>query len=264
MNTSPFKALSATKLKIVVIGGGGLIGAKVVADLQKRGHEVIAASRSSGVNAVTGEGLAQTLAETQVVVDVSNSPTFEDQAVMDFFEKSGRNLLAAEAVAGVGHHVLLSIVGTDQLLASGYFRGKMAQENLVRVSLIPYTIVRATQFFEFVGGIADLATKERTVRLPAARMQPILSDDVATIIADAALAEPLNGMVELAGPDQFGQDEFVRKFLSAKRDPRTVMTDPRAPYYGVLLNDQSLAPGKDPIISPTHFSDWLRRIGEQL
>ena len=188
-------------MKIVVIGGSGLIGKKLVNNLRQQGHEVVAASPSSGVNTLTGEGLAEALAGAQVVVDVANSPSFEDKAVLEFFETSGRNLLAAEAAAGVGHHVALSVVGTDRLLASGYFRAKMAQENLIKASTIPYTIVRATQFFEFVGGIAQSATDGQTVRLPPALMQPIVSDDVAAALADVAVGEPLNGTVELAGPE---------------------------------------------------------------
>src|SRR5215471_18710863 len=188
-----------SNMKIVVIGGSGLIGKKVVMNLRQHGHEVVAASPSSGVNTITGEGLAQALASAQVVVDVANAPSWEDNAVLEFFETSGRNLLAAEAVAGVRHHVALSVVGTDRLLSSGYFRAKMAQEKLIKASNIPYTIVRATQFFEFVGGIAQSATDGQTVRLPSAMMQPIVSDDVAAALADVAIAEPLNGTVEIAG-----------------------------------------------------------------
>src|SRR5512144_835225 len=210
------------RIKIVVIGGSGLIGTKLVKNLRQHGHEVAAASPSSGVNTLTGEGLAEALTEAQVVVDVANSPSFEDKAVLEFFETSGRNLLAAEAAAGVGHHVALSVVGTDRLLASGYFRAKMAQENLIKASSIPYTIVRATQFFEFVGGIAQSATEGETVRLPSAMMQPIVSDDVAAVVADVALEEPLNGMVDLAGPEPIRQDDLVRQFLSATGDARTV------------------------------------------
>ena len=244
-------------MKIVVIGGSGLIGKKVVKNLRQHGHEVVAASPSSGVNTVTGEGLAQALAGAQVVVDVANAPSWEDKAVLEFFETSGRNLLAAEAAAGVGHHVALSVVGTDRLLASGYFRAKMAQENLIKASPIPYTIVRATQFFEFVGGIAQSATEGQTVRLPPALMQPIVSDDVAAVMADAALAEPLNGTVELAGPEPIRQDDLVRQFLNATGDARTVITDPKALYYGIAVNDQSLTPGDNPLLGPTHFEDWL-------
>lgn len=247
------------KLKIVVIGGTGLIGTKVVSNLRQRGHEVVAAAPSSGVNTITGEGLADALAGAQVVVDVANAPSWEDKAVLEFFEKSGRNLLAAETAAGVGHHVALSVVGTERLLASGYFRAKLAQENLIKTSSIPYTIVRATQFFEFVGGIAQAATEGQTVRVPAAMMQPIVSEDVAAVMADTALAEPLNGMMEVAGPDPIRQDELVRQFLSATGDPRTVVTDESALYFGIALNDQSLTPGDNPILGPTRCADWLSR-----
>lgn len=258
MNTNIPSAKVGTNIwKIVVIGGSGLIGTKLVKNLLRQGHEVVAASPSTGVNTITGEGLAEALAGAQVVVDVANAPSWEDQAVLEFFEKSGRNLLAAEAAAGVGHHVALSVVGTERLLASGYFRAKLAQENLIKASSIPYTIVRATQFFEFVGGIAQAATQGETVRLPAALMQPIVSDDVADVMADVAVAEPLNGTVELAGPEPIRQDELVRKFLSATGDPRTVTTDPSALYYGIALTDQSLTPGDNPRIGPTRFEDWL-------
>jgi uncharacterized protein YbjT (DUF2867 family) len=258
MNTNIPSAQVGTNIrKIVVIGGSGLIGTKLVKNLLRQGHEVVAASPSTGVNTITGEGLAEALVGAQVVVDVANAPSWEDQAVLEFFEKSGRNLLAAEAAAGVGHHVALSVVGTERLLASGYFRAKLAQENLIKASSIPYTIVRATQFFEFVGGIAQAATQGETVRLPAALMQPIVSDDVADVMADVAVAEPLNGTVELAGPEPIRQDELVRKFLSATGDPRTVTTDPSALYYGIALTDQSLTPGDNPRIGPTRFEDWL-------
>jgi uncharacterized protein YbjT (DUF2867 family) len=258
MNTNIPSAQVGTNIrKIVVIGGSGLIGTKLVKNLLRQGHEVVAASPSTGVNTITGEGLAEALAGAQVVVDVANAPSWEDQAVLEFFEKSGRNLLAAEAAAGVGHHVALSVVGTERLLASGYFRAKLAQENLIKASSIPYTIVRATQFFEFVGGIAQAATQGETVRLPAALMQPIVSDDVADVMADVAVAEPLNSTVELAGPEPIRQDELVRKFLSATGDPRTVTTDPSALYYGIALTDQSLTPGDNPRIGPTRFEDWL-------
>jgi uncharacterized protein YbjT (DUF2867 family) len=246
-------------MKIVVIGGSGLIGTKLVKNLRQLGHEVVAASPSSGVNTITGEGLAEALAGTQVVVDVANSPSWEDKAVLEFFETSGRNLLAAEAAAGVGHHVALSVVGTERLLASGYFRAKMAQENLIKASKVPYTIVRATQFFEFVKGIAQAATEGQTVRLPPALMQPIVSDDVAAALADVAINAPVNGMIELAGPERIRQDELVRRFLSANKDPRKVATDVRARYYGIELNDQSLTPGDNPRIGPTRFADWLSR-----
>src|SRR6516162_7416245 len=246
-------------MKIVVIGGTGLIGKKTVAILRQHGDEVLPASPSSGVNTVTGEGLAQALAGAQVVVDVANAPSWEDQAVLEFFEKSGRNLLAAEAAAHVGHHVALSVVGTDRLLASGYFRAKLAQENLIKASPIPYTIVRATQFFEFVGSIAQFATEGATVRLPSALMQPIVSDDVAAALADVAIAETLNDTVELAGPEPIRMDELVRRFLNATGDSRKVITDANALYYGVKVNDQSLTPGENPRLGSTHFADWLSR-----
>src|SRR5437016_764033 len=246
-------------MKIVVIGGSGLIGKKVVRNLRRHGHEVVAASPSSGVNTVTGEGLAQALAGARVVVDVANAPSWEDNAVLAFFETSGRNLLAAEAAAGVGHHIALSVVGTDRLLASGYFRAKMAQEKLIKASPIPYTIVRATPFFEFVGGIAQAATEGQTVRLPPVLMQPIASDDVAAVMADVALAEPLNGTFDLAGPEPIRQDDLVRQFLHATRDPRTVVTDPKALYYGLTVDDRSLTPGARPRLGSTRFADWLSR-----
>jgi uncharacterized protein YbjT (DUF2867 family) len=244
-------------MKIVVIGGSGLIGTKLVKNLRQHGHEVVAASPSSGVNTITGEGLAKALTGAQVVVDVANAPSFEDKAVLEFFETAGRNLLGAEAAAGVKHHVALSVVGTDHLLASGYFRAKMAQENLIKASPIPYTIVRATQFFEFVGAIAQSATDGQMVRLPPALMQPIVSDDVAAALADVAVEEPLNGTVELAGPEPIRMDELVRRFLSANRDARQVTTDVHAGYFGTAVNDQSLTPGDNPRIGPTRFEDWL-------
>ena len=246
-------------MKIVVIGGSGLIGTKLVNNLRQHGQEVVAASPSSGVNTITGEGLAKALTGAQVVVDVSNAPSWEDKAVLEFFETSGRNLSAAEAAAGVGHHVALSVVGTDRLLASGYFRAKMAQENLIKASKIPFTIVRATQFFEFVGGLAQSATEGQTVRLPPVLMQPIGADDVAAVMADVALAEPLNGTFDLAGPEPIRQDDLVRQFLKATGDPRTVITDPKALYYGINVNDQSLTPGAHPRLGPTRFEDWLSR-----
>lgn len=243
--------------KIVVIGGSGRIGSKVVENLRRFGHEVVAASPSTGVNTLTGEGLAEVLADADVVVDVANAPVWEDKAVLEFFETSGRNLLAAEAAAGVGHHVALSVVGTERLLSSGYFRAKLAQEELIKASPIPYTIVRATQFFEFVGGIAQAATEGQTVRVPAAMMQPIVSDDVAAAVAKVAVERPLNGMVETAGPDRIRQDELVRQYLEAVGDARTVITDPSALYWGIALDDRSLTPGDDPILGSTHFKDWL-------
>jgi uncharacterized protein YbjT (DUF2867 family) len=246
-------------MKIVVIGGTGMIGSKLVKILRERGHEVVAASPSSGVNTISGEGLSEALKGAQVVVDVANAPNWEDNAVLAFFETSSRNLLAAEAAAGVGHHVALSVVGTDRLLASGYFRAKMSQEELIKASKIRYTIVRATQFFEFVGAIAQSATDGKMVRLPPAMMQPIVSDDVAAALADVALAKPLNGTVELAGPDPIRMDDLVRQFLVARHDPRHVITDPATGYFGTPVTDRSLTPGNNPRIGPTHFADWLSR-----
>jgi uncharacterized protein YbjT (DUF2867 family) len=250
-------------IKIVVIGGSGLIGSKLVNDLRDQGHEVVAASPSTGVNTVTGEGLADALKGAQVVVDVANAPLWEDKAVLEFFETSGRNLLAAEKAAGVKHHVALSVVGTDRLLASGYFRAKMAQEKLITDSKIPYTIVRATQFFEFVPSIAKLATEGSAIRVPPVLMQPIVSDDVAAALADVALGEPINGMLEIAGPDQIRQDELVREFLNATGDARKVIPDAHARYYGLEVNDQSLVPGRNPRLCPTHFAEWLRHYAPQ-
>lgn len=246
-------------MKIVVIGGSGLIGKKLVGLLRERGHEVIPASPSSGVNAVTGQGLSEALAAAQTVVDVANAPSWEDQAVLEFFEASTRNLLAAEASAGVRHHVALSVVGTERLLASGYFRAKLAQENLIQAGGIPYTIVRATQFFDFTGAIAQFAMDGQTVRLPPALMQPIASEDVAAALADVAVARPLNGMIEIAGPEPIPMDELVRRFLAASRDARQVIADAQALYYGIAVNDQSLTPGEHPRLGPTRFADWLSR-----
>ena len=250
-------------MKIVVIGGSGLIGTKLVDNLRQHGHELVAASLSSGVNILTGAGLAQALTDAQVVVDVANSPSFEDKAVLEFFETAGRNLLAAEAAAGVGHHVALSVVGADRLPESGYLRAKMAQEKLIKASRIPYTILRSTQFFEFVSGIAQSATDGQTVRLPPALAQPVASDDVAAALADVAVEEPLNGTVELAGPERISLDELVRRFLSATQDQRKVTTDVHARYFGAELNDQSLTPGDNPRIGPTRFEDWLSRFIHQ-
>jgi uncharacterized protein YbjT (DUF2867 family) len=253
------------KMKIVVIGGTGLIGSKVVNILRQGGHEVVAASPSTGVNTITGDGLAKALAGAQVVVDVANSPSFEDKPAMEFFEASGRNLLAAEKVAGVRHHVALSVVGTDRLLGSGpgslsgYFRAKMAQENLIKASGIPFTIVHATQFFEFTNGIAQSGTEGSTIRLSPILMQPMAADDVAAAVADAALAEPVNGMIEVAGPDQIRQDELVRQFLGATGDARQVITDDRSRYFGIEVNDQSLLPGANPRLGTIRFQDWLNR-----
>ena len=251
------------KIKIVVIGGTGLIGRKVVNKLCHRGQEVIGASPSTGVNAITGEGLAETLAGTQVVVDVANAPSWEDKAVMEFFQTAGRNLIAAEAVAGVRHHVALSIVGADRLPANGYLRAKVAQENLIKASGIPFTIVRSTQFFVFVKGMIQSATEGETVRLSPALMQPIAADDVATALAGFALAKPLNGTVEIAGPEPIRMDEFGRRFLRATDDPRKVIIDVHALYFGTELNDRSLTPGNNARIAPTHFEQWLNRATER-
>lgn len=250
--------MTKKNFKIVVIGGTGLIGTKLVKNLRQRGHDVVPAAPSTGVNTITGEGLDEALEGTQVVVDVANAPSWEDKAVLEFFETSGRNLLAAEAAAGVDHHVALSVVGTDRLLASGYFRGKIAQEKLIKDSEIPYTIVRATQFFEFVNFIAHYTTEAGTVRLPPVLMQPIASDDVAAALADVALEEPIDGMMEIAGPDKIRQDELVRQFLSATGDATKVIADANARYYGAEVNDQSLVPGPNPRLGPTHFADWLK------
>jgi len=247
-----------THMKIVVIGGSGLIGTRLVNQLRQRGQEVVAASPSSGVNTITGEGLAKALAGAQVVVDVSNAPSWEDKAVFEFFETSGRNLSAAEAAAGVGHHVALSVVGTDRLLESGYFRAKMAQEELIKTAGIPYTIVRATQFFEFTGGIAQFSTVGQTVHLPPALFQPMAADDVATALAEVAFDTPANGVIEIAGPERVGLDKLVQRFLTATNDPRKVITDKEARYYGLLVDDQSLTPGVNPRTGATSFEDWLQ------
>lgn len=244
-------------MKIVVIGGSGLIGTKLVNRLRKQGHEVVAASPKSGVNTITGEGLSETLAGAQVVVDVANSPSFEDKAVLKFFETSGRNLLAAEAAAGVRHHVALSVVGTDRLLESGYFRAKMAQETLIKASKIPYTIVQSTQFYEFVSAIAQFSTVGQTVHLPPALAQPIGSDDVAAAMADVAVGAPVNGTIEIAGPERIPLDKLVGRFLTATQDPRKVVTDAHARYFGIEVNDQSLTAGNNARIGPTGFEDWL-------
>jgi uncharacterized protein YbjT (DUF2867 family) len=244
-------------IKIVVIGGSGLIGTKLVNNLRQRGYQVVAASPASGVNTITGEGLAEALNGAQIVGDVSNAPSWEDKAVLEFFETSSRNLLAAEAAAGVKHHVALSVVGTDRLLASGYFRAKMAQENRIKSSQIPYTIVRSTQFFEFVRGIVQVATKGNTVRVPPVLMQSIAAEDVAAALADVAVGEPINGTIEIAGPEQIRQDELVRQFLSATGDARQVISDAHALYYGLEVNDQSLVPGPNPRLGLIHFAQWL-------
>lgn len=244
-------------MKIVIIGGSGLIGAKTVVRLRRRGHEVIPASPSSGVDTITGKGLAEALAGAQVVVDLANSPSFEGEAVLRFFETSGRNLLGAEAIAGVQHHVALSVVGTERLLASSYFRGKRAQEKLIEASNIPYTIVRSTQFFEFLGAIAQAGSDGQSVRVSPALVQPIAADDVADVMAEVALGPPRNGMLEIAGPERKGLDELVRRFLRERNDTREVVTDPEALYFGLELDDRSLTPGDDPRTGAIRFGEWL-------
>ncbi len=248
-------------MKIVVIGGTGLIGTKLASKLRQQGHEVVAAARSTGVDAITGEGLDKVLSSAEIVVDVANSPSFEDRAVLTFFETSGRNLLAAEAAAKVQHHVALSVVGADRLPENGYFRAKLAQENLIKASKIPYTILRATQFFEFVGGIVDSSSDGKIVRLSPALFQPVASDDVAAALADVTLGAPVNGSVELAGPEKFSLDEFARKYLIATKDPRKVVADIHARYFGTELNDRSLMPGKNPRLGSVRFEDWLAGLG---
>ena len=246
-------------MKIVVIGGTGLIGAKVVTILREQGHEAVAASPRLGINTLTGEGLAEALEGASVVVDVSNSPSFEDQAVLEFFQTSTRNLLAAEAAAAVGHHVALSVVGTERLAESGYFRAKIAQEKLIQDSPIPYSIVHATQFFEFIPGIADAATDGHTVRLAPAFIQPMAADDVAGAVAKVALGAPVNGTVEIAGPESFRLDDLIRQDLSARHDPRVVITDPHAQYFGATLHVHTLIPGEGALLGETHFEDWLNQ-----
>lgn len=246
-------------MKIIVIGGTGLIGRQLVADLLARGHQAVAASPNRGVDAVTGEGLAEALKGADVVVDVANSPSFEDAAVLAFFEASSRNLIAAEKAAGVRHHVALSVVGTERLQGSGYFRAKLAQEAIITGSGVPYTIVRATQFFEFMGGIAGFSTRDDVVWLTPALMQPIAAADVAAALADVVLAEPLDGMTEIAGPEKRPLAEFVGTWLAETGDTRPVAIDPAAPYFGVGIDDRSLTPDADARILPTRFDDWLAR-----
>ena len=244
-------------MKIVVIGGTGLIGSRLVNWLREHGHEAIAASPSSGVNTVTGEGLGEALKSASVVVDVSNAPSWEDAAVMNFFETSTRNLLAHEAAAGIGHHVALSVVGSERLLESGYFRAKIAQEKLIRGSSVPYSIVRATQFFEFFKGIADFSTDGNKVRLPPVLIQPMAADDVVSAIGRIALGAPVNGTVEVGGPEKFRLDELIRQGLAAGNDPREVVADPHARYYGIEVKERTLVPEDNAMLSETRFETWL-------
>lgn len=244
-------------MKIVIIGGTGLIGSKLADKLRTLGHEVNAASPASGVNTITGEGLAEALSGTEVVVDVANSPSFEDKAVMEFFETSGRNLLAAEAVAGVKHHIALSVVGTDRLQESGYFRAKQAQENLIKKSGIPYTIVHSTQFFEFLGSIVAAAAKGEQIPISPAEIQPIASDDVATAMARVTLAEPANTILEIAGPELFSLAELVARYLQKTEDPRTIKVDVHARYFGAELQNKTLVPGDGARLGTITFEAWF-------
>src|SRR6202048_4304726 len=246
-------------MKIVVIGGTGLIGSKVVEKLKKRGHEAIAAAPNTGVNTITGEGLKEAMAGAQVVIDLANSPSFEDKAALEFFETSGRNLLAAEAAAGVRHHVALSIVGTDRTPDNGYFRAKVAQEKLIETSGIPYTIIRSTQFLEFLGGIAASSTDGNIVRLSPGLCQPIAADDVAAIVADVALTAPRNGIIEIAGPERAPFNEIVARYLKAVGDPREVVRDPEARYFGGRVEERSLVPLGEARLGRIGFDEWLRR-----
>ena len=246
-------------MKIVVIGGTGLIGSKLVAKLAEHGHDAVPASPGTGVNALTGEGLAEALAGADVVADVSNSPSFEDSAVLEFFETSTRNILDAEAAAGVGHHVVLSIVGTERLAESGYIRAKIAQEKLIKNSSIPYTIVHATQFFEFAARTADEASDGDTVRVPPVLIQPMAAEDVAAALCNVTLAAPLNNTIELAGPQPLRFEDFVRRGLRAVGDERVVVADPQARYFGARLIERTLLPGDGAQLGATTFGDWLSR-----
>jgi uncharacterized protein YbjT (DUF2867 family) len=246
-------------MKIVVIGGTGLIGSKTVAILRQGGHEVVAASPNSGVNTITGEGLKEAVAGAQVVIDLANSPSFDAKPALEFFETSGRNLLAAEAAAGVRHHVALSVVGTDRMPDSGYFRAKVAQEKLIEASGTPYTIIRSTQFLEFLGRIADSSANGNMVRLSPGLFQPIAADDVAAIVADVALAAPRSGIVEIAGPERAPLNEIIARYLKAVGDPREVVSDPEAPYSGGRVEERSLVPLGEARLGRIGFDEWLRR-----
>ena len=251
-------------MKIVVIGGTGLIGSKLVNKLREHGHEAVAAAPNTGVNTLTGEGLAEALKDASVVVDVSNSPSWEDAAVMKFFETSTRNLLTYEAAASVGHHVALSVVGTDRLAESGYFRAKIAQEKLIKESSIPYSIVHATQFFEFLKGLADISTVSDKVHLPPVLFQPMSAGDVASAVEKVAVEAPINGIVEVAGPEQFRLDDLVRRRLAALKDPREVIADPKALYSGARLNEKTLVPGDNARLGETRFETWLTQSAAQI
>lgn len=244
-------------MKIVVIGGTGLIGSKLVGKLRRAGHEAVAASPASGVNTITGEGLAKALEGADIVVDVANSPSFEDKRALDFFETSGRNIFAAEKATGVRYHVALSVVGTERLLESGYFRAKLVQEDLIKKSGIPYTIIRATQFYEFVPAIAQSATDGDIVRLSPAFFQPMAAEDVASALAKVTLDKPVNGMIEIGGPKAIRLSELVKTYLTAAKDPRHVVVDTQARYFGILLNDSSLVPGDDARLGTIDFQQWL-------
>lgn len=252
-------------MKIVVVGGTGLIGSKLVAKLGEHGHEAVAAAPATGVNTLTGEGLEEVLKGAEVVIDVSNSPSFEEGAATEFFETSNRNLLAAESAAGVGHHVALSVVGTDRLATidndpqstSGYFRAKAAQEKLIQKGSVPYSIVHATQFYEFVGAIADVSTEGDTVRLPSVLIQPMAAEDVAKAVGRVSVGTPVNGIAEVGGPEQYALDEFVRIALAARKDPRTVVADPNGKYYGMAIEERTLIPAGDALLGDLHLGDWL-------
>ena len=250
-------------MKIVVIGGTGLIGSKLVNKLREHGHEAVPAAPNTGVNTLTGEGLAEVLKGASVVVDVSNSPSWDDAAVLNFFETSTRNLLNYEATAGVRHHVALSVVGTYRLSESGYFRAKIAQEKLIKGSSIPYTIVHATQFFEFLKGIADISLVDGKAHVPAVLFQPMAADDVASAVGRVAVSQPVNGTVEIGGPEQFRMDELVRRRLAQLNDPREVVADPNARYSGARVDDRTLVPGKNAQLGETSFADWLKSSASQ-
>lgn len=251
-------------MKIVVIGGTGLIGSKLVKKLREYGHEAVAASPNTGINSITGDGLAAALKGASAVVDVTNSPSWEDTAVLKFFETSTRNLLTYETAAGVGHHVALSVVGTERLLESGFFRARLAQEELIKASKVPYSIVRATQFFEFVKQIVDFSTEGGMVRMPPALIQPMAADDVASALARIATNPPINGTVEIGGPEQFHLDELARRALAAREDPREVISDPNGRYHGIQVSERTLVPGQDTRLGETRFETWLTQAASQI